>query len=588
MFFFFLSCLDGNCESEDPCFFKRTGTIFHCPKGNLSSENDYITYEEWVPEDVSAQPFQDPLLANEPVILHGVPPTKRVKNVWKKRTTTRKQFVKRLFDLTPYAFQHHQLEMVQREQLRLHIESITKTNGLVVFWMDYPENANIIDRQEQQSDYYDRYDYFLFTFLPYVRHMLNILFAFVGRTKAVFFVLIVYYWDHNLDRVSCVSHTCVTPDLKKRNEQVTFFIEHIFDLYNERSKEEQHGRIKSLSMWSDNCGEQFKCKYHFGWGSGFLQSRGLLALWFNYFAPGHGKGICDSEGGIAKHAVADANIHGENLLNPYQLYLFLKQHCTNVASKTCNALHSPDRRDYHYFNEGEFLQYHPISLKINRINCYHAFCISRNSPTTLYSRNTSCFCEICRIGNFLDCRDVAFHGAYHTNLMDISIVEEIPDIIDLGNLMRERMLELRTSYEHPYLVMLYESSRISRPIFGVISPGANFNIATVRGHILDPLDPNTNYFNYTKVKYPVRGLCHLTNHNCPKKHTQLIRFDKICCICVVTTPAGKSVTAMKPIPDLSTPQYWVYDFKDTYMSLLEDYKKTRVTVFGNYQYTPTL
>ena len=123
--------------------------------------------------------------------------------------------------------------------------------------------------------------------------MLNILFAFVGRTKAVFFVLIVYYWDHNLDRVSCVSHTCVTPDLKKRNEQVTYFIEHIFDLYNKRSKQEGHGRIKYLSMWSDNCGEQFlKCKYHFGWGSGFLQSRGLLALWFNYFAPGHHKTCC--------------------------------------------------------------------------------------------------------------------------------------------------------------------------------------------------------------------------------------------------------------------------------------------------------
>ena len=26
--------------------------------------------------------------------------------------------------------------------------------------MDYPENANIIDRQEQQSDYYDRYTCF--------------------------------------------------------------------------------------------------------------------------------------------------------------------------------------------------------------------------------------------------------------------------------------------------------------------------------------------------------------------------------------------------------------------------------------------
>ena len=81
--------------------------------------------------------------------------------------------------------------MVQWEQLRLHIESITKTNGLMVFWMDYPENANIIDRQEQQSDYYDRYDYFFLLFFR-TSGILNMFFAFVGRTKAVFFVLIVY------------------------------------------------------------------------------------------------------------------------------------------------------------------------------------------------------------------------------------------------------------------------------------------------------------------------------------------------------------------------------------------------------------
>ena len=72
-------------------------------------------------------------------------------------------------------------------------------NDLVVFWMDYPENANIIDRQEQQLDYYYRYDYFLSTFLLYVQHIFNNFFVFVGRTKAVFFVLIVYYWDHNVD-----------------------------------------------------------------------------------------------------------------------------------------------------------------------------------------------------------------------------------------------------------------------------------------------------------------------------------------------------------------------------------------------------
>ena len=78
-----------------------------------------------------------------------------MKSVWTKRTRTRNQFCQRIFERTPDAFQHHQLklEIVQLEQLKIHIESITSKNGLIVAWMDYPENANIIDRQEQQSDY---------------------------------------------------------------------------------------------------------------------------------------------------------------------------------------------------------------------------------------------------------------------------------------------------------------------------------------------------------------------------------------------------------------------------------------------------
>jgi hypothetical protein len=70
---------------------------------------------------------------------------------------------------------------------------------------------------------------------------------------------------------------------------------------------------------------------------------------------------------------------------------------------------------------------------------------------------------------------------------------------------------------------------------------------------------------------------------CPKQHTQLIRFDKICCICLVTTPAGSVVNAMKLLPELTTAAYWVYDFKDSYSHLLEEYKTTRVQVFGNYR-----
>ena len=49
-------------------------------------------------------------------------------------------------------------------------------------------------------------------------------------------------------------------------------------IYNNKSKFKAagHGRIKFLSLWSDNCGDQFKNKHHFGWGSAFLQQEGIL------------------------------------------------------------------------------------------------------------------------------------------------------------------------------------------------------------------------------------------------------------------------------------------------------------------------
>jgi hypothetical protein len=60
------------------------------------------------------------------VIFHGLPPPKRLKSVWRKTTKPKFDFVRRILDLAPDTFQHHQLESVQREQLQIQIDSITQ------------------------------------------------------------------------------------------------------------------------------------------------------------------------------------------------------------------------------------------------------------------------------------------------------------------------------------------------------------------------------------------------------------------------------------------------------------------------------
>ena len=65
--------------------------------------------------------------------------------------------------------------------------------------------------------------------------------------------------------------------------------------------------------------------------------------------------------------------------------------------------------------------------------------------------------------------------------------------------------------------------------------------------------------------------------------SQLIRFDRICAVCIGTTPNGTFVNAMKLMDQTSPAPYHVYDFKDAYLSIFQEYKKTRVAVFGNYE-----
>ena len=99
--------------------------------------------------------------------------------------------------------------------------------------------------------------------------------------------------------------------------------------------------------------------------------------------------------------------------------------------------------------------------------------------------------------------DTDFDGVHYTNLMNITHVECIPDEIDLHLQVIDQMSQLHFTFGNPYLVMLYECKQISRPTFAFISPGATFNVASVRAHILDPLNLESNYFNDCKVKIPV-------------------------------------------------------------------------------------
>ena len=62
-------------------------------------------------KDVTAMNYvSDPLLnACDALPIYGVPPPKRIKRIWKTVTTSKKEFSKRIFELAPDTFEHHQV-----------------------------------------------------------------------------------------------------------------------------------------------------------------------------------------------------------------------------------------------------------------------------------------------------------------------------------------------------------------------------------------------------------------------------------------------------------------------------------------------
>ena len=135
------------------------------------------------------------------------------------------------------------------------------------------------------------------------------------RTKAVFFVFIIYNWNFEQNKLSCILHTCITPDLSKSNEQFTKFIDTVFQLYSKCYRNGKHGQIRLLLLWSDNCIEQFK-----------------NTIFCNYFASGHGKGIWDSSGGINKKCCCVCTCGVALIITlPWKLYQYLSQHVQNSS-----------------------------------------------------------------------------------------------------------------------------------------------------------------------------------------------------------------------------------------------------------------
>ena len=140
-------------------------------------------------------------------------------------------------------------------------------------------------------------------------------------------------------------------------------------------------------------------------------------------------------------------------------------------------------------------------------------------------------------------------------------------------------------------VAIFTNAEVQRPTFWYISAQSRFHDVRVRMHVLDPFVPIgkehlLNYFNHAMFKMP-RKLCFKPVCNCDAHHTRLVEYSKILMPCVGKTPSDKLVHSGFEDSQLSTQDFGVFKFKESYEDAqLTRYKTLRLKLWAPCMYTP--
>ena len=158
----------------------------------------------------------------------------------------------------------------------------------------------------------------------------NLLLSLLAGT--VLLVVIAHLWDFGLRKRVAIAHFMITDDLSKGNIQVTYFLEHLVQHYNNKYRAWGQPLIKTLITTSDNCAAQFRSRYHFAWMVDFAEeSESVSTVLAIYLAEYHGKGPADSAAGGAKTKADEAAVYGTTIETAYDLFLFLNAHYKEVT-----------------------------------------------------------------------------------------------------------------------------------------------------------------------------------------------------------------------------------------------------------------
>ena len=111
------------------------------------------------------------------------------------------------------------------------------------------------------------------------------------KLSTVILIILASYFDYVLGRRACCTHFCITDDLEKSNEMITFCIDYVREFYDRKNAACGQPPNKHLFCGSDNAANQSKNNYHFSWMIDYVENdHGLQTLQQNFTVEQHGKG----------------------------------------------------------------------------------------------------------------------------------------------------------------------------------------------------------------------------------------------------------------------------------------------------------
>ena len=82
----------------------------------------------------------------------------------------------------------------------------------------------------------------------------------------------------------------ISDNTSHSNNHVNHYLQQIHEHYDAYYVQNDFGHIAVLSVWADNCSEQFKSRYQLGWSVLYVNKTTLQVIHLFFFCPQHGKG----------------------------------------------------------------------------------------------------------------------------------------------------------------------------------------------------------------------------------------------------------------------------------------------------------